>query len=90
MSSVEITTYCPQCILFVFAAMGVYQYVIRDRIRNGATDETDELYDGDIGQMDEQAQLMLLNLLATDHTLRQPAASSRPAQDLARNDPSVA
>lgn len=59
--------YCPQCILFVFAAMGVYQYVVRDRIRNGVAGKNDELLDLDIEQMDAETQLLLLEMLSADH-----------------------
>lgn len=64
----EVTFYCPQCILVVFAAMGFYQYVLRDRIRNGSTSDDDQDFlDVDVDQMDESTQLLLLEMLANDH-----------------------
>lgn len=62
----EITAYCPQCLLLVFAAMGVYQYVIRDRIVNGP-DVDDDLLDTDIDEMDDATRAMLLEVLTNDH-----------------------
>lgn len=61
-------SHCPQCVLFVPAAMSVYQYVLRDRVRNGMGTD-DELLDRDIEQIDAEIQLMLLDVLSRDHTL---------------------
>lgn len=83
-------SYCPQCILFVFAAMGVYQYVVRDRIRNGTADENDNLLDLDIKQMDAQTQLMLLDMLATDHQPRPSGNPRRSLENLGSNTSSAA
>lgn len=73
----EMTSYCPQCLLVVFAAMGFYQYVVRDRILNG-TSTDDELLDMDVDEMDESTQLLLLEMLTNDH-LRQPDDEARSA-----------
>jgi hypothetical protein len=66
---VEAVSYCPQCLLVVFAAMGFYQYVMRDRILNGSPGEEDDSFDFDmdIEDMDESTQLMLLEMLTNDH-----------------------
>lgn len=71
--------YCPQCILFVFAAMGIYQYVVRDRIRNGVADENDELLDLDIDEMDEATQLLLLEMLSADHRRDANSPTGQPS-----------
>lgn len=68
----ELTSYCPQCLLVVFAAMGFYQYVMRDRLLNG--DAGDDVLDTDIDEMDEATQLMLLEMLSNDHLRDQPAS----------------
>jgi hypothetical protein len=83
-------TYCPQCILFVFAAMGVYQYVVRDRIRNGVAGENDELLDLDIEQMDVETQLLLLEMLSTDHQAQASPQSDRPSPRLSASQPIIA
>lgn len=64
----EIVAYCPQCLLLVFAAMGFYQYVLRDRVLNGgASDIDDDLLNMDVEDMDEPTRVMLLELLTNDH-----------------------
>lgn len=64
----EVVAYCPQCLLLVFAAMGIYQYVLRDRILNGnESDIDDDLLNMDIEDMDEPTRVMLLELLTNDH-----------------------
>jgi hypothetical protein len=68
----EIISYCPQCLLVVFAAMGFYQYVMRDRILNGSDPVEDEYLEMEIGEMDEATQLMLLEILTNDHLSNRP------------------
>lgn len=82
--------YCPQCILFVFAAMGVYQYVVRDRIRNGSADENDDLLELDIEQMDAETQLMLLEMLSADHRPEPAGSHARTHQVLTSNNSTAA
>lgn len=72
----EIISYCPQCLLVVFAAMGLYQYVIRDRIIGGDSGVEDDLLNMDIDEMDEPTQLLLLELLTNDHLQERPAQAS--------------
>ena len=80
----EITSYCPQCLLVVFAAMGFYQYVMRDRILNGSGAD-DELLDMDIDEMDENTQLMLLNILAEDHRANEFTPADHRQDETARS-----
>lgn len=77
----EIISYCPQCLLVVFAAMGFYQYVMRDRILNGGDSVEDEYLDMEIDEMDESTQMMLLEILTNDHL------SSRPEEIRQVEDP---
>ena len=73
----ELISYCPQCLLVVFAAMGLYQYVIRDRIINGDIDAEDDLLNMDIDEMDESTQMLLLEMLTNDHA-QQPDHETQP------------
>jgi hypothetical protein len=73
----EVISYCPQCLLVVFAAMGFYQYVMRDRILNGSDPVEDEYLDMDIDEMDEATQVMLLEILTNDHLSKQPEDNLR-------------
>lgn len=80
----EITSYCPQCVLVVFAAMGFYQYVMRDRLLNGSSAD-DDLLNMDIDEMDENTQLMLLNILADDHRTSDNASTDLRPDETARS-----
>jgi hypothetical protein len=73
----EVISYCPQCLLVVFAAMGFYQYIMRDRILNGSDPVEDEYLDMDIDEMDEATQVMLLEILTNDHLSKQPEDNLR-------------
>lgn len=82
---VEAVSYCPQCLLVVFAAMGFYQYVMRDRILNGPRTEEDELLDMDIDEMDESTQLLLLEMLNNDHVARNSEPVSIEREEAVRS-----
>jgi len=74
----ELISYCPQCLLVVFAAMGFYQYVMRDRILKGGDSVDDEYLDMEIDEMDESTQLMLLEILTNDHLRTEPEEIHTP------------
>ena len=71
-----------QCLPFVFAAIGVYQYVLRDRIIGGDSPDN-ELLDMDVDEMDVSTQFLFVEMLANDHRNQsRDAAAIRQTTDV--------